>query len=110
MNTLQYKGYTACVEFDGRDDIFIGRVFGVRDIISFHGESVGELRREFERAVDDFLDDCAEQGIAPEKPMSGKLMLRLPPETHLAASIAAKTAGKSLNQWAAETLESAARF
>jgi predicted HicB family RNase H-like nuclease len=72
MNSMTYKGYTARVEFDERDDIFVGRVLGVRDIISFHADSVAELRAEFAAAVEDYLADCAEQGLSPEKPASGK--------------------------------------
>jgi predicted HicB family RNase H-like nuclease len=107
MNTLSYKGYTARIDFDARDEIFVGRVLGVRDIISFHAQTTAELRRAFEFAVDDFLSDCAGQGIAPEKPASGRLMLRIPPEVHLAATITAQASGKSLNQWVAEVLAKA---
>ena len=69
--------------------------------------TVAELRSEFETAIEEFLRDCKEQGIRPEKPASGKLMLRVPPEVHGAALVAAKAAGKSLNQWATEVLEEA---
>lgn len=108
MNTMTYKGYTARIEFDERDNIFVGRVLGLRAIISFHGETVSELRSEFQAAIDDFLRDCEEQGVSPEKPASGKLMLRVPPEVHGAALVAAQASGKSLNQWAAEVLKQAA--
>ena len=108
MNTMKHNGYTARIEFDERDNIFVGRVLGVRTIISFHGETVAELRGEFETAIDDYLLDCTEQGIVPEKPASGKIMLRVPPEIHGAALVAAKASGKSLNQWAAEALKKAA--
>ena len=108
MNTMTYKGYTARIEFDERDNIFVGRVLGLRAIISFHGETVSELRSEFEAAIDDFLKDCEEQGLKPEKPASGKLMLRVPPEVHGAALVAAQASGKSLNQWATEILQKAA--
>lgn len=107
MNTMSYKGYTGRIEFDERDNVFVGRVLGVRSIISFHGETVAELRGEFEAAIDDYLLDCTEQGIAPEKPASGKIMLRVPPEVHGAALVAAQAAGKSLNQWAIEALKNA---
>lgn len=107
MNTMNHKGYTARIEYDERDNIFVGRVLGLRSIISFHGETVAELRHEFEHAIEDFLNDCKEQGIKPEKPASGKLMLRVPPEIHGAALVAAKASGKSLNQWAIEVLQSA---
>lgn len=109
MNTLTYKGYTASVGFDERDNIFVGRVLGVRDIIGFHGETVAELRADFEAAIDFMLQDCQARGIAPEKPASGKLMLRIPPEVHGAALVAAQAAGTSLNQWAAKVLAEAAR-
>lgn len=108
MNTMQHQGYTARIEFDERDSIFVGRVLGLRSIISFHGDTVAQLRSEFETAVDDFLQDCKAQGIKPEKPASGKLMLRVPPEVHGAAIVAAQASGKSLNQWATEVLQDAA--
>ncbi len=108
MNTMSYKGYTARVDFDERDSIFVGRVLGLRDIISFEGSTVAKLRAEFEAAINDFLRDCADRGIAPEKPASGKIMLRVPPEIHAAATVAAQASGKSLNQWATEALRNAA--
>lgn len=109
MNSMIYKGYTARIEYDERDGLFVGRVLGLRDIVSFQGESVETLRDNLAAAVDDYLGDCAERGIEPEKPASGRLMLRIPPEVHGAALVAARAAGKSLNQWAAETLAKAAQ-
>ncbi|NDC87103.1 MAG: type II toxin-antitoxin system HicB family antitoxin, partial [Betaproteobacteria bacterium] len=93
MNTMTYKGYTARVEFDDRDSIFVGRILGIRNIISFHGETVSELRTAFERSVADYLLDCEQQDIQPEKPASGKLLLRVPPEVHGRALVAAQAAG-----------------
>ena len=109
MNTMNHKGYTARIEFDECDNIFVRRVLGLRTIIGFHGETVVELRSAFEIAIEQFLRDCKEQGVRPEKPASGKLMLRVPPEVHGAALVAAQAAGKSLNQWATEVLEEASQ-
>jgi len=66
MNTMTYKGYTALIEYDERDNIFAGRILGIRTIISFHGETVAQLRAEFELALKDYLSDCKEHGIHPE--------------------------------------------
>ncbi len=110
MNAMNYNGYTAKIEFDERDNIFVGRLLGMRTMISFHGETVVELRQAFVGAVDEFLADCKEQGVKPEKPASGKLMLRVSPEIHGAALIAAQASGKSLNQWASEVLQEAAHI
>lgn len=107
MNTMRHKGYTARIEYDERDNIFVGRILGIRTIISFHGVTVAELRAEFDHAVKDYLADCTREGVAPEKPASGKLLLRVPPEIHGRALVAAQAAGKSLNQWALEVLQHA---
>jgi predicted HicB family RNase H-like nuclease len=107
MNTMSHKGYTARVEYDERDNIFVGRILGIRSIISFHGATVAELRAEFEKAVKEYLADCKKEGVPPEKQASGKLLLRVPPEVHGRALVAAQAAGKSLNQWATEILQHA---
>jgi len=107
MNTLIYKGYTARIDFDDRDNILVGKLLGIQDVIAFHADNITDLHRSFEDAVDDYLEACAKIGKTPEKPASGKLLLRLSPEIHAAALIKAKAAGKSLNQWASEVLGSA---
>jgi predicted HicB family RNase H-like nuclease len=105
MNMMNHKGYTARIEFDERDSIFVGRALGLHTIMSFHGETVAELPAALEAAVEDFLRDCKEQGVRPEEPVSGKLMLRVPPEVCGAALVAAQAPGKSLSRWATEMLE-----
>jgi predicted HicB family RNase H-like nuclease len=107
MNTMTHGGYIARIEFDERDNLFVARILGLRSIISFHGETVAQLRREFAAAIKDYVDDCKAQGIEPEKPASGKLLLRVPPEIHSRAMVAAQAKGKSLNQWATEALQRA---
>jgi predicted HicB family RNase H-like nuclease len=107
-NVMVYKGYAARIEFDERDDIFIGKIVGIADSITFHGETVGELRADFRAAVDHYVADCVATGRRPLKTASGKLMLRVSPEVHARALATARTAGKSLNQWAEEVLDKAA--
>ena len=107
MNSMKYRGYIARIEFDDRDDIFIGRVIGARDAICFHADNVADLKREFQVSIDDYLNYCAEKGTTPDKPASGKLMLRISPEVHAASLVAAQAAGESLNQWAARVLSKA---
>ena len=108
-STMTHKGQTARIEFDDRDNILVGRLVGITDVVSFHAESVAELRAAFEEAVDDYLETCARIGKAPQQPASGKMMLRVAPEVHSAALMAAQAAGVSLNQWAARGLGEAAR-
>jgi predicted HicB family RNase H-like nuclease len=81
-----------------------GHIAGIKDIIGFHADSVNELKQAFYEAVDDYLATCEKLGRAPQKPYSGKLMLRIPPEVHAHAAMMAEAHGKSLNQWAADIL------
>jgi predicted HicB family RNase H-like nuclease len=107
VNTLNYKGYSARIEFDAEDEIFFGRLASVSDVIGFHAESVSDLKQAFHDAVDDYVETCRKLGKAPQKPYSGKMMFRVDPEVHARAAKAAELAGKSLNQWAEELLDKA---
>ena len=107
MSTMSYKGYAARIEYSDEDGCFIGHIAGIKDVIGFHAESVNELRMAFEEAVDDYLTTCAKAGRAPQKPYSGKLMLRVPPEVHARAAMMAEAHGMSINQWAADVLSKA---
>jgi predicted HicB family RNase H-like nuclease len=107
MKTMQYKGYAARIEYSDEDGCFVGHIAGIRDIVGFHGESVEELRAAFEEAVDDYWETCEKVGRSPQRPYSGKVMLRIPPELHAEIAMRAEASGKSLNQWAAETLSHA---
>jgi len=104
MKTMQHKGYAARIEYSDEDKCFVGHIAGIRDVVGFHGESVGELRAAFEEAVDDYLETCERAGLSPQRPYSGKVMLRLSPELHAEIAMKAQASGKSLNQWATETL------
>ena len=105
MNTMTHKGYAARVEYSEDDECFVGHIAGIRDAVGFHGESVAELRAAFEETVDDYLATCAKLGREPNHPYSGQFRLRLKPELHARAAIAAETGGKSLNTWVSEVIE-----
>jgi predicted HicB family RNase H-like nuclease len=109
MNTMIYKGYSARIDFDEQDRIFVGHLAGIRDIVGFHGSSVNELEAAFHEAVDDYLAHCAQLNLLANKPFSGRMLLRVPPEVHAQASVAAQVAGLSLNQWAAQALAHASQ-
>jgi predicted HicB family RNase H-like nuclease len=78
MKTMMHKGYAAKIEYDDADGCFVGHIAGIRDIVGFHGESVTELKTVFEEAVNDYLDTCQKIGKEPQKPYSGRIMLRNP--------------------------------
>lgn len=107
MSTMTYKSYAARIEYSDEDACFVGHIAGIKDVVGFHGDTVATLRAAFRGAVDDYFATCKKLGRAPQKPYSGKLMLRVSPEVHARAAMMAEARGKSLNQWAAEVLEKA---
>jgi predicted HicB family RNase H-like nuclease len=109
INSMSYKGYTASMVFDTEDKIIVGRVLDIDDIIAFHGESVSEFESNFHTVIENYLAAARQLGSVPEKPASGKLMLRIAPEVHAAALKAAARSGTSLNKWAEGALGKAAR-
>jgi predicted HicB family RNase H-like nuclease len=106
-NVLTYKSYRARVEFHAEDRIFVGRIAGIRDIVSFHAETVSGLEKAFKESVNDYLKACEALGQSPNKPVSGNLMLRVPTDVHAKALEAAELSGQSLNVWATEVLRRA---
>lgn len=108
-NLLTYRGYSGAVEFSAADGCFFGRVLGIRDVVGFEGESVAELRKDFENAVDDYIQACEEIGKAPEHPCSGKLSLRIPVELHQELTLQSEITGESVNNLIVKALRSACK-
>ena len=104
---MEYKGYLGLVEFDNEAGIFHGEVINLRDVITFQGETVQELRGAFQESVDDYLAFCVERGEEPERPYSGTFTVRIPPVLHRDIAFEARLKNKSLNSWVAELLEAA---
>lgn len=104
---LHYKGYTGVVEFDDEAGVFHGEVLDTRDVITFQGTTVEEIEHAFRESLDDYLDFCAERNEEPDKPFSGRLMVRLSTDVHRNLYVQAKSEGKSLNQLIAERLSRA---
>lgn len=95
---MEHKGYIGRVEFDDEAEIFHGEVINTHDVITFQGESVTELKHAFRESVEDYLEWCAERGETPEKPYSGRFVLRLGPELHRDLAIEAAHQHTSLNR------------
>jgi len=107
MNSMTYKGYTARIDFDESDNIFVGRVLGIKDNIGFHGKSVSELTKNFHAAIEHYLVDCKATGRKPERSYSGNLMLRISPDVHAHVATRAAVHRKSINEWVEEVLANA---
>ena len=105
---MEYKGYFAKVEFDDETDIFHGEVINLRDVVTFRDKQLTNFTRHSETPWHRYLEFCAERGEEPDKPYSGKFMVRVEPELHKTIAIRARQDGKSLNSWVHDTLTKAA--
>jgi len=104
---MKYKGYIGRVDFDDEADIFHGVVINTRDVITFQGESVAELKAAFHDSVDDYLAWCMERGETPDKPYSGRFVVRISPSLHRDLSIEAARQHLSLNVLIVRKLDAA---
>lgn len=104
---MEYKGYMATVEFDAEAMLLHGQVINTRDVITFQGTSVEEVQQAFIDSIEDYLEFCAARQEEPERPFSGKLLLRMSPELHRSITICAAEQKTSVNKWMIAQLEEA---
>lgn len=96
-NTMQYKNFLGTVEFSAEDNRLYGRVVGVEDMVVFEGDSVTEIRSNFERAVEEYLEYCEKYNKPPVRTYKGSFNVRITPELHRTAALYARSQGQSLN-------------
>lgn len=105
MNTLKYKGYIGTVGYSEEDEVFFGKVEGVNALINFEGESVKELKKAFEEAIDDYLAYCEAEGLSPDKTYTGVLNIRISPDIHSRIAALARETGTTINNYIKQALE-----
>jgi predicted HicB family RNase H-like nuclease len=104
MNLMSLDGFDAKIEYDADLDLFRGEILGLNGGADFFGKNPKELRAQFKKSLQVFLEVCAEKGIEPRRSYSGKFNLRIPAELHEKLAIMAQAEGKSLNTLAEEAL------
>ncbi len=104
MKYLEFKGYTGSIEYSREDNLLYGKVLGIQDLISFEGKTGKELEDDFRNAVKDYLEECNEKGIQPDRPFKGNFNVRIPSSLHREASLMALESGTSLNNLVAEAI------
>lgn len=104
MNVMHYDKYVARIEYDETSDLFHGRVLGIKDVVEFYGATTKDLHQEFKTSIEEYKEMCREDGVATEKPFTGKFTLRVTEEDHRHLALAAELQNKSLNSWASQVL------
>ncbi len=104
-DVLVYKDYIGSVHFNADDEVFFGKIEGIEDLVSFEGDSVIELKKAFEEAVNDYLEICKENGKKTDKSYKGSFNVRIAPDIHKKAARLALMKGMSLNQFIQKAVE-----
>ena len=100
MDFLEYKGYKGSVEYSKEDNCLFGKVQGLsKDMIVYEGQTLDELRKDFEDGVDSYLEGCLADGVEPAKPYSGRLNLRMPSELHSRVAAIVMASGTTINDF-----------
>ncbi|MEI7522875.1 MAG: type II toxin-antitoxin system HicB family antitoxin [Mariniphaga sp.] len=98
MGAIKYKGYSGTVDYSEEDNCLFGKVIGLnKNIITYEGQTVAELKADFESGIDLYLESCKERGIKPQKSYSGSLNIRIPSEVHSQLAFKAQQTGRSIN-------------
>lgn len=104
-NALEYKGYSGTVEFSAADEVFYGKLNGIRDVVTFEADSVSKLKKAFKEAVDDYIETCQKTGKNPDKEFKGSFNVRIKPKIHRLAVMKSASLNISLNQFVERVLE-----
>jgi len=103
-NLLEYKGYYGTVEFSATDNVLHGEVIGIIGLISYEGNCIQSLKKDFEGAVDYYLEMCANEGVEPQKAYKGKFNVRVSPELHKTLTLYAAAHNQTLNSTVEEAI------
>lgn len=104
-NLLEYKEYNGTVEYSAADNVLHGKVIGIRGLLSYEGDSLQDLKKDFEAVIDDYLEMCKEEGIIPERPYRGSFNVRVTPELHRSLAVYALSHDQSLNSTVEEAIK-----
>lgn len=96
---LHYKDYVASVYLDETEEVLMGKVEGINDSITFDGKDLRELKQEFAKAVESYIDLCKKIGKQPEKKCSGRISYRTDEQTHRQLANCAESYGISVNAY-----------
>jgi len=106
MNSkFEYKGYYGSAEVSTEDKLLVGRLLFIRDVVSYVASTAKELEEAFHAAVDDYLATCQEIGDQPDVPFKGSFNVRVGPDLHRSAALAADRDNTSLNDWVCQAID-----
>lgn len=102
---LEYKGYYGDVNVSVEDNVIYGKVLYINDLITYEADTVSDIKKSFEEAIDDYLCFCADNNKEPDKSFKGSFNVRITPDLHKKADLEARKRKQSLNQFVSSAIE-----
>ena len=102
---LRHKGYYTIPQYSAEDECFFGKIIGIKSCILFEAETAKEMKQAFQNAVEDYLNDCKEEGVNPEKPYKGNYNVRIGEDLHAKVAFYAQEHNTNLNAVTKEAIE-----
>ena len=109
MSLFRYKGFYGSAQASVEDHCLYGKLEFIEPLVSYEGQNIEELEQAFKDAVDDYLLDCEKLGREPAKSCKGSFNVRIGPELHRNALIAAKERNLNLNEFVKRSIEQAVK-
>jgi predicted HicB family RNase H-like nuclease len=97
VDILKYKDYEGTAELDMDRQVCRGKILFINDLVTYETDTPANLQKEFEAAVDDYIETCASLGREPQKPLKGQFNVRIPPTMHKDAVLRAVADNVKLN-------------
>jgi predicted HicB family RNase H-like nuclease len=105
MSILRHKDYEGTVETDLDRLVCHGKILFIDDLVTYEAKTLPDLKKEFEAAVEDYLETCRQLNRPAQKPLRGQFNVRIAPELHKAAVVRAAADGVTLNAVVVRALE-----
>lgn len=105
MDTMTYKSYEGTADIDMERSVCRGKILFINDLVTYESETPAGLKREFEAAVDDYLETCTAIGREAQKPLKGMFNVRISPDLHKSLMIRSIKDKVSQNEVVARSLD-----
>ena len=108
-NVLEIEGHKAVISLDPDIGMLRGEFAHLSGGADFYASSVEALYEEGRKSLQTYLELCQKKGVEPSRKFSGRFNVRIDPELHAAAVMAAAAEAKSLNEWIIDAIKIAAQ-
>lgn len=102
---MKYKGQLGSIDIDMDSKTLYGKLLHIDDLVTYEANNPEDLEAEFKQAVDEYIADCEELGIEPNKPFKGSFNVRIGSDLHRQLAHKATELELSMNEAVAKAIK-----